>query len=123
MSSLSLPDSPSLRDSFANAARFWETRRVLYNLILFLVCVIWVAASWPHFRPAMHWFNLFRMAVLALLANLCYTAAYVVDLPLAASTGRSSRQRWRWTLWLAGTLLAVLLANYWIADEIYPDVH
>lgn len=117
------PQSPSFREYFANAARFWETRRIFYNLILFLVCVIWVVASWPHFRPAMQWFNLLRMAVLALLANLCYSAAYFVDLPVAASTAYSSWVRWRWVLWLVGTLFAVLLANYWIADEIYPDVH
>ena len=32
------------------------------------------------------------------------------------------RSRWRWALWLGGALFAVLLANYWIADEIYPYV-
>jgi hypothetical protein len=26
-------------------------------------------------------------------------------------------------VWVAGVLFAILLANYWIADEIYPDVH
>ncbi len=26
-------------------------------------------------------------------------------------------------LWLLGILFALLIANYWIADEIYPDVH
>jgi uncharacterized protein involved in exopolysaccharide biosynthesis len=31
-------------------------------------------------------------------------------------------KRRRWILWLAGTAFAVALANYWIADEIYPFV-
>jgi hypothetical protein len=25
-------------------------------------------------------------------------------------------------LWLSGMLFAVLVADYWIADEIYPDM-
>jgi hypothetical protein len=29
----------------------------------------------------------------------------------------------RWGLWILGTLFAFVLANYWIADEIYPDFH
>jgi hypothetical protein len=31
-------------------------------------------------------------------------------------------KRQRWGLWVIGTLFAVLLANYWIVDEIYPFV-
>jgi hypothetical protein len=25
-------------------------------------------------------------------------------------------------LWVAGTLLALLVATYWIGDEVFPDV-
>jgi hypothetical protein len=31
-------------------------------------------------------------------------------------------RRQRSVLWVIGTLFAILLANYWIADEIYPFV-
>ena len=33
------------------------------------------------------------------------------------------RRRWRRAVWYAGTLFAVLLTNYRIADEIYPFVN
>ena len=113
------------RELLRASARFWEPRRILYNLLLFLVCVIWVAVSWPHFRPAMRLLNLFRLAVMALMANICYSAAYVVDIPLLSSSSRESWLPYRKVLWLAGTLFAILLENYWIADEIYPypDAH
>ena len=113
--------SDSFRGLFSSSARFWEPRRILYNLILFAVCVIWLAASWPHFRPALHLPYLFPMAALALFANLCYSAAYLVDIPLLSSDFRSTWLSRRWILWLVGTLFALLLENYWIADEIYPD--
>jgi hypothetical protein len=39
------------------------------------------------------------------------------------STLAATWKRHRGILWLVGTLFALLLANYWIADEIYPDFH
>ncbi|HVB08568.1 MAG TPA: hypothetical protein VNF00_06430 [Candidatus Acidoferrales bacterium] len=63
------------------------------------------------------------LLVLAMLANLCYCTAYVADLPVQYSSFRDLWRRWRWGLWLTGTLFAILLANYWIADEIYSFVH
>lgn len=62
------------------------------------------------------------LAILALLANTYYCAVYLVDIPLQCSAANDLWRRWCWTVWLAGTLLAILLANYWIADEIYPFV-
>ncbi len=73
------------RGSLAEAARFWEPRRVIYNLILTAVAVFWVVKTWPHFRPAMRLDALLKLTVLALLANLCYCAAYVVDIAMQQS--------------------------------------
>ena len=114
--------SPPLRETLAAAARYWEPRRIIYNLVLTAMAGVWVAATWPHFRPALTLSSLLIMTVLALLANLCYTAAYFLDIPLLCSPFRASWLTRRWTLWFAGTLLALLLENYWIADEIYPFV-
>jgi hypothetical protein len=119
---LSHPSNNSFRELLSSSARFWEPRRILYNLILLGVCFVWLVASWPHFRPALHLATLLPMAVLALFANFCYSAAYLVDITLLNSTFRAAWLSRRWILWLAGTLFAILLANYWIADEIYPDV-
>ncbi|HEY6126897.1 MAG TPA: hypothetical protein VIW23_01830 [Candidatus Acidoferrum sp.] len=66
---------------------------------------------------------LFLLMVLALMANACYCAAYLVDLPMQSSPLSATWKRRRWMLWVAGTLFAILLANYWIVDEIYPFVH
>jgi cell division protein FtsW (lipid II flippase) len=66
--------------------------------------------------------SLFPLLILVLGANLCYSAAYVVDISVQRSSWGAAWRRWRWVLWLAGLLFAVLLANYWIADEIYPSL-
>jgi hypothetical protein len=116
------PPSTPLQQSITNALRFWEPRRLLYNFILTIVVLLWVSATWPHFRPALTLPSFLIFAVLAFLANLCYCAAYFVDVPLQLSSLRASWIHRRWTLWLLGTLLALVFENYWIADEIYPFV-
>lgn len=111
-----------LRRRFLEAARFWEPRRIVYNLVLTVVALIWIVASWPHFRPGMTLKSLGIMTVLALLANVCYCAAYVAEIPLLGLSLGAARNRGRWGIWALGTLLAILFENYWIADEIYPYV-
>jgi len=115
------PQPRTLREAFADAVRFWEPRRILYNSMLIAVVLLWVSLTWPHFQPALHLQPILALGVLALLANLCYCAAYLVE---ASMLGRNFwKNRHRWGLWIVGTLFAILLANYWIADEIYSDFH
>ena len=113
---------PEFGETFAKAVRFWEPRRILYNAVLTAVVLAWIVLSWPHFRPAFHWRTLAPLTALAGMANVCYCAAYLPDLAFQHSGAMAVANRGRWVLWVAGTLLAVLLANYWIADEIYAFV-
>lgn len=100
--------------------RYWELRRIWYNLALTLLCAWWVAHTWPHFEPAMTLWNLGRMVILAGLANVCYSTAYLAEMAVLASLDEAARRRWRGVLFVGGTLFALLIATYWIADEIYP---
>lgn len=116
------PSRP-LREILADAIRFWELRRIAYNLVLAGVFLAWVGFSWPHFRGAFTPGHVLALLALAALANVCYCAAYLADVPIQYSFSRADWRRWRWGLWAAGMLFAVLIANYWIADEIYPYVN
>jgi len=115
------PAGTSPRASFGEAVKYWELRRIPYNLLLAALVGAWVRVTWPVFRPAVVLPHLPELLVLALLANLCYCAAYIVELSLARSPALESWRRRRWALWVAGVLLALLIAHYWIGDEIYPD--
>jgi len=112
----------TLAEALGDAVRFWEPRRLIYNAVLAAIVGAWLLLTWPHFRPALEPGSLVPLAVLALLANACYCAAYLPDLGLQRTALAGRWRQHRWLLWLAGTLLAALLANYWIADEIYPAV-
>lgn len=115
-----LEQSP--RAPLRDALRFWEPRRLWYDLALAALCGTWVVLTWPHFRPAFTLASLEKLLVLAALANLCYCAAYLTDVALQETAVGPALQRRRWILWLAGTLFALLFACYWIADEIFPYV-
>ena len=110
------------RNTIPDAIRYWEARRILYNAALAALATGWVVRTWPHFRPAFTPQSLVRVLILAGLANLCYCAAYMVDVPLGLSSSGSTGRRWRFPLWLFGTLFALVFAQYWIGDEIYPFV-
>ena len=110
------------REIFHDAVRYWELRRAGYNVALAALTIGWVVVTWPHFRPAFNVVDGLRLLVLALLANVAYCAAYLVDLPLQHSSFRDVWRRRRWALWTAGTLFALLFTHYWIGDEIYPYV-
>jgi hypothetical protein len=64
-----------------DALRYWEARRVAYNLVLVLLAVVWIVFTWPHFQPAFRLDVVARLVVLLLLANIPYRAAYLVDIP------------------------------------------
>lgn len=103
-----------------SAGRYWEPRRLIYNATLGLIALGWLVFTWPHFRPALNFRATGGIAVLAVLANICYSAAYLAELAAQLSPARLAWNRWRFVVWLLGTLFAVVLELYWIADEIYP---
>jgi len=117
------PTGNGKRVDLKNAAKFWERQRLWYNAVLLLVVVLWVVLTWPHFRPAMNLVALGKMMVLALLANLCYCVGYAMEGFIQPLVEQRYWRRVRWVVWVVGMLFAVLLTNYWIADEIYPDVN
>ncbi len=112
----------TFKDAVREAMHYWEPRRIVYNVVLAAVVAAWLVLTWPHFRPALTLQDLFALLALAAVANACYCAAYLADLAMQRSPFCATWLRARWALWLAGTLFAVVLAWYWIADEIYPYV-
>ena len=113
---------PSFRELLSDAIGYWEPRRIAYNAFLAAVVLGWVVFTWPHFRWAFTWQPLLFVFSLAVLANVCYCAAYVADIPMQYSAYRELWRRWRWGLWVVGALFAGVITFYWIADEIFPTV-
>ncbi len=111
------------REPLSDAIRYWERRRIFYNLVLVTIVFAWGVITWPHFSESLTLQHLFFLVFFAAMANLFYSSVYLVDIPLQHSPFKTVWRRWRLGLWLIGTLFAILFTNYWIADEIYPYVH
>ncbi len=94
-----------------DAARYWEYRRIPYNGLLVALVVVWVVRTWPHFRPAVSLQAVPYLLVIAAIANLLYCAAYLADIPSQLSAAQATYRRWRWVLWIVGTVLALLVAH------------
>lgn len=117
-----LTPEPQPPRGFRDARRFWERRRLEYNAVLTGIVLCWLVATWPHFKPALNLVALAQALVLAFLANLCFSAAYLADFSAQWLLPENLWRGFRWTVFVFGMLLAILVENYWIADEIYPDV-
>lgn len=107
-----------LRGILDDAMRFWELRRIPYNLILAAVVIVWLVANRAHLHEALLWPAILALFVMAALANVLYSVAYCLDVFVQYSSFRDLWHRRRWMLWLAGMLLAIALANVWIISQI-----
>jgi hypothetical protein len=108
-------DHVTLREALTNSLRYWEPRRLIYNLALLLVVAAAYVAGLPASRHAVSAESMLVLFILAVLANVAYCAAYVPDLVLQYSAFRSAWLRGRWMLLVLGTLFASAIAYFFVA--------
>jgi len=98
-------------DLAADALRYWESRRLVYNGALFLVVLGHVVSGWPASRSILVRTPLLGFFLLAVLANICYCAVYAVDLLAQFSGLRGVWRKWRWVVLATGTAFAAVIAH------------
>jgi uncharacterized membrane protein len=101
------------RDYLSNAIRYWEPRRVLYNLLLTALVVIHFIQGLPFSRTVVQFNSLLFLFLMAVLANVAYCAAYVPDVFAQMSGLRDSWLRYRWVVFLIGLAFAGVLTHFW----------
>lgn len=88
-----------------------------------MVFVGWIVAGWPLLKGAFSLVHFAQLALLAVIANVLYSVAYLAELFWSNLTV-SKWDHWRWGIWTVGTLFAILIESYWVNDEmIAPLVH
>lgn len=98
---------PDLREVITDALRYWEKKRLLYNAILAAV-VLGVAGS--DVGLILLSSRILSLIVLALMANICFCAAYVPDVFVQMSDYRLEWRRKRVWLMVFGTALSAIMA-------------
>jgi hypothetical protein len=102
----------TLQDYFTDAIKFWEPRRVIYNLVLAAIVVLYFVAGYPVSRAALSLDFALQLFLLAVVANIAYCAAYLADVFVQASGFREAWQRFRWVLFAIGTAFAAIIARF-----------
>jgi len=100
------------RQALSDALRYWEPRRILYNGALALVVAAAYLAHLPASRSNLTFDAFEGLFVLAVLANVAYCAAYLVDFGVQLSAYRGLWLRTRWLLLAIGITFGAVLAHF-----------
>jgi hypothetical protein len=109
-----------LRDYFTDAIRFWEPRRVLYNLVLAVIVVAYFVVGYPTSKSVLSIDFALGLFLLAVAANVAYCAAYLADIFVQASGFRATWKRGRWVLFVIGTLFAAIITRFIAMGMFHP---
>jgi hypothetical protein len=102
----------------ANALRYWEPRRLIYNGVLALVVAGEFLGAWPMSRDKLSVDLLLGLFILGVLANVAYFAAYFVDLLVQFSGLHSEWRRGRLAVLIVGTAFAATLTHFFARDSL-----
>jgi len=106
------PGGPRFPELVAEALKYWELRRVIYNIVLAAVMIFYFARAWPGSRVFLSVNSVLLLFILTLLANVCYSTAYVVDVFVQMSGLRPVWLQRRWLLFLVGMVFATLITKF-----------
>jgi hypothetical protein len=113
-------DTSSLREYATDAIKFWEPRRVIYNLVLAGIVIRYFGVGYPASKASLSIDFLLGLFLLAVIANVAYCAAYLVDIFAQASGFRELWQRYRWLLFAIGTTFAAILTRFVAMGMFHP---
>ena len=102
----------TLHSILTDAIRYWELRRIVYNAILAGIVVAVLMLQWPASRSALSIDLVQGLFILAILANVAYCAAYVVDIVAQYSGFSAAWKRYRWLLFAIGVVFAGIIARF-----------
>jgi hypothetical protein len=113
-------DTPTFRESVTDAIRFWEPRRLAYNALLAAIVLFYFFKAYPASKATLTFDAILGLFLLAVLANVAYCAAYVVDVFAQWSSYRDLWRRYRWMLFSVGMLFAGILTRFFSLGIFWP---
>jgi len=110
-------EKSQLREYATEAIKFWERWRLLYNLAL--AVIIYFAIGYPLSKASLTLDLCLSLFLLAVVANVAYCAAYLVDIFVQASGFREIWRQYRKVLFVIGTLFAGIITRF-VAMGMFP---
>lgn len=110
----------TVHEMLSDAIAYWERGRILYNAVLVTILLGYVVAEWPISRVSINFDLVLMLFLLAVLANVAYCGAYLVDIFAQASAFRPVWLRYRWVLLLIGIVFAGILTRFFSLGLLNP---
>jgi len=85
---------------------------VIYNAVLAIIVIVYFAIGYPASKAVLSIDFVLLVFLLAVVANVAYCAAYLVDVFVQASGFRDGWQRARWILFAIGTAFAAVITRF-----------
>ena len=111
-----------LREILSDAIRYWELRRIAFNIVLALIVATLFILGLPGSRDKLSLDLVLGIFILAVLANVAYCAAYPVDVFAQLSSLRMTWLRMRWILFAVGLLFAGIITRYMAAGILGVEI-
>jgi len=105
-------ETSSIRDYFTEAIRYWEPRRVIYNVVLAVIVAFYFIVGLPASKQVLTADSILVLFLLAVVANIAYCAAYLVDIFVQMSSFRELWRTARWVLFVVGLAFAAVLTRF-----------
>lgn len=97
--------------------------RVAYNLVLAAIVGFYFYKGLPASRQSASVDGFLILVLLAVLANVAYCTAYVVDVFVQFSSYRDPWRKNRWILFVIGVLFAGIVTRFWSMGMFASPTH
>ena len=107
-----------MRSAFTDAVQYWEKKRIIYNIGLLLIVGGYFIYNTPQSVDVISFNFILILFVLAILANVFYSSAYIVDVFLQFTDFAAVWRKRRWILFTIGFVLAAVITRF-ISMDIF----
>jgi len=112
----------AIRENITDAIKFWERGRIFYNVVLAIIVAVHFIAAYPLLKAALSLNSALGLFLLAVVANIAYCAAYLVDIFAQSSGFRDVWRKYRWALLALGITFAAVITHFISGGMFVPGI-
>jgi len=111
----------TFRDIASDSIKYWEVRRIIYNVVLGLITLGYFFYGLPKSLNKLSFDSFLGFFVLAVIANVFYCAIYLPDFLAQISVFQPQWRRYRWIPFLIGLIFASIFTRWIVISSLGID--
>jgi hypothetical protein len=97
-----------LKEITTDTIKYWERLRIVYNIVLGFIVIVFIVFGMYSDKETNYLQAVFSLFIMAVVANVLYTSAYVPDIFVQLSDYQHTWRKYRWILFLIGLVFAAM---------------